>query len=347
VGGPGTVRSTPFPRIVGYFRRHPVLLLLCFSPGLPEYLSGSSSLALLALNPIVFFLFLGLNLGLYGPGVLLVREALLRWGKGWAALLCLGTAYAFLEEGTALSTMFNPNASVVGGLGHYGHAGGVNWVWMIGVIQVHIVLSIGLPILLLGLALPETRGQRFLTPSRTAVVVAIFAVDIALLALISHYYPVGGAWQLAAVGVALALAALAYRLPRDLLNPTSERPRWGRWAFYMLGLLWFPNIVLVPGIGEHTALGAPLVGALEIATSALLFFAVRHSVGRTQNAPQLIFLALGILTPIVLFGFASQLELPVFVLIADVLAILFFYSLWRRYRPIEEPVRPAVPAGAT
>lgn len=324
-----------------------MLLLLCFTPGIPEYLSGSSSLALLGRSPLGFFLFLGLNLGLYGPGVLLVREALVRWDKRWAALLCLGSAYAFLEEGTALSTMFDPKASVVGGLGQYGHALGVNWVWMIGVLQVHIVLSIGLPILLLGLALPETRGQRFLTPTRTAVVVAIFAGDIATLALITHYYPVGLPWQLAAVGVAAALAAVAYGLPRNLLDPTSERPRWGRWSCYVLGLLWFPNLLLVPGIGELTPLGAPLVGALEIASSALLFLAVRHAVGRTANAPQLIFLALGVLTPIVLVGFFSQLGFPFVVFGADVLAGLFFYSLWRRYRPLEATNGPVVPAGAT
>ncbi|MGI0130082.1 MAG: hypothetical protein ACREEC_08050, partial [Thermoplasmata archaeon] len=102
------VRPTPFPTVVAFFRRDPVLLLLCFSPGIPEYLSGSSSVAVLLLAPGPFFLWLGLNLGLYGPGVLLVREALVRWRKGWVAVLCLGAAYGLVEEGTALSTLFDP-----------------------------------------------------------------------------------------------------------------------------------------------------------------------------------------------------------------------------------------------
>jgi len=341
-----TARSTPFPKVVAFFRRHPVLLLLCFSPGIPEYLSGSSSTSLLLVSPVVFFLFLGLNLGLYGPGVLLVREALVRWGKGWAALLCLGAAYGLLEEGTALSTLFNPKASVVGNLGYYGHYLGVNWVWVIGVLQIHVVLSIGLPILLLGLALPETRGRPLLTGRQVWVAVEVFGLDIVLLALISHYYPVGLLWQLLAVPVAAGLAVLAYRLPRDLLDPTSATPRLGPGACLLLGLTFFPILLLVPGILEHTSVGAPVTGAAEILVSGALFFAVRHGVGRSGNAPQLVMLALGVLIPIALFGLVAQIYLPV-ELVVDVLFVLFFYSLWRRYGPARAGPTPVVPIGAT
>jgi hypothetical protein len=152
--------GTRLSRVIAYFRQHPVLLLLAFTPGIPEYLSGSSSVALGVRNPGVFFLFLGLNLGLYGPGVLLVREAHVRWKKGWSTLVLLGSAYALLEEGTALSTLFNPQASVVGGLGSYGHAYGVSWVWLIGVLGIHVIYSVGLPIVLLGTAHPTIRIYR-------------------------------------------------------------------------------------------------------------------------------------------------------------------------------------------
>ncbi len=58
---------------IDYLRARPILVLLLMSPGLPEYLSGSSPLNAIALNPAWFVLQLGLNLGLYGPGVLLIR----------------------------------------------------------------------------------------------------------------------------------------------------------------------------------------------------------------------------------------------------------------------------------
>lgn len=346
MSAPPSFRPTPFPRSVAFFRRHPVLLLLCFSPGIPEYLSGSSSTAALVVAPGGFFLFLALNLGLYGPGVLLIREALVRWQKGWAALLCLGAAYGLLEEGTALSTLFDSKASVVEGLGYYGHYLGVNWVWTIGVLQVHVILSIGVPILLLGLALPETRGRPLLSRRQIAVAFGIFAADILLLALATHYYSVGLLWQGLAVLVAGGLAYLAYRLPRELLDPTSERPRYGPGACFLLGLAFYPILLLVPGVGVHTPLGAPLVGALDIALSGGLFFAVRHAVGRTGNEAQLVMVALGVLIPIVLFGLLAQVRVPV-VIVFDVLLGLFFYSLWRRYRPTPAGSVPSIPVGAS
>ncbi len=70
-------------QVFGYLRKHPLLCLVLLSPGIPEYLSGSSSWAVLTANPILFFLFVGLNVGLYGPGVILIREAMIRWRKGW------------------------------------------------------------------------------------------------------------------------------------------------------------------------------------------------------------------------------------------------------------------------
>jgi hypothetical protein len=341
-----SVRSPPFPRVAAFFHRHPMLLLLALSPGIPEYLSGSSSTSLLVRSPVVFLVFLGLNLGLYGPGVLLVREALFRWGKGWAALLCLGAAYGLLEEGTALSTLFNPTASVVAGLGVYGHYLGVNWVWVIGVLQVHIVLSIGLPILLLGLALPETRGKSLLTDRQVGLALGVFALDIVVLVAISHYYPVGLLWQGLAVLVAGALAFLAYRLPRDLLDPTSERPRWGPGVCLLLGLAFYPIIVLVPGLAELANVAAPIAGAAEIVVSGALFFAVRHAVGRSDNAAQMVLLALGALIPIALIGLIAQIFLPV-ELVVTVPFVLFFYALWRKYRPVPSDRTPRVPAGAT
>ncbi|MCI4340460.1 MAG: hypothetical protein L3J73_04255, partial [Thermoplasmata archaeon] len=89
---------------IDFLRARPILVLLLMSPGLPEYLSGSSPLNAIVLNPGWFLLQLGLNLGLYGPGVLLIREASVRWRNGLVPVLLLGAAYGVLEEGIALST---------------------------------------------------------------------------------------------------------------------------------------------------------------------------------------------------------------------------------------------------
>src|SRR5947209_19760787 len=89
-------------KLVRILKSHPLLFLLLLTPGIPEYLSASSQLTVLVINPVLFFLFLAANLGLYGSGALLIREAMITWRRGWASVFRLGTAYVIAEEGLAL-----------------------------------------------------------------------------------------------------------------------------------------------------------------------------------------------------------------------------------------------------
>lgn len=330
-------------RVVAYFRRHPILLLLAFTPGIPEYLSGSTALWPIVLSPFGFLLFLGLNLGLYGPGVLLVREAHVRWKKGWSTILLLGGAYGLLEEGTALSTLFNPKASVVSSLGSYGHAYGVNWVWLLGILGVHIVYSVGLPILLLGLALPETRGQRLLTNRQLPLTAGIYLADIAFLAYITHYYAVAGPLLVLAAVVAGLLWLVAWQIPAGLLDPPRPRPERGPRYFLILGLVYFALLIVVPGLIEDLQFPAPVAFSADLATIVVLFLAIWRNVGRSANEPELVMVAVGAILPLAAVGLIAQWFLPV-VLVLDVLAALFFRALWRHYRPT--PATAAPPLGA-
>ena len=144
-------------RLVRFLKSHPSLFLLLLTPGIPEYLSASSQLTLLVISPLIFFGLLAANLGLYGSGVILIREAMIRWKKGWASVFLLGVAYGIVEEGIALWTLFNPLAQPVGNLGFYGHWLGVNWVWTVGLLIFHSVYSIGLPIFLFRPSLPRIK----------------------------------------------------------------------------------------------------------------------------------------------------------------------------------------------
>ena len=321
--------------LVAFFRRHPLLLFLALTPGIPEYLSGSSTVAYVLLFPggtFVSGLFLALNLGLYGPGVLLVREAWVRWGRSWGALVLLGAAYGLLEEGTALSTLFDPRAPVVGALGHYGRLFGVNWVWLIGVLGVHVVLSVGLPIVLHGLALPETRGRPLLTPRGVRLAGVIFVADIVVLALIANFWREQLAWLLGAAVVAVLLVHGASRLPRGWLDPPQARPTITPRTCFLFGLLFFPALLFVPALGGDAHVPAAVTGALDLLAGALLFEAVRRGVGRSGNEAHLTLLAFGATLPIAVFGLIAQLRLPL-VLLVDLGYLLFFLTLWRRYRP--------------
>lgn len=319
-----------FERTVGYFRRHPVLLLLGLTPGIPEYLSGSSPVAGVVVAPGLFALFLALNLGLYGGGVLLLREAWVRWRKGWAALLLFGTAYGLLEEGTALSTLFDPHASVVGGLGSYGRFAGVNWVWTVGVLEVHTVLSVGLPLALLALALPETRGRPLLGRTGMAVAAVLYAATVVVLVLAVGYWRT--AWPLLAGAaiVAGALIVVARRLPADLLDPPTDRPASGPALFFVSGLAFFPALLLVPAISGILRAPAAAAVVVDLLATAMLFAFVRSRIGRREHDQQLVALALGSTLPVAFFGLLGlPLELGV-----DAVYALFFYALWRRYAPV-------------
>lgn len=326
------VRRAPFPRTVAFFRRHPVVLFLCFTPGIPEYLSGSTSVASLVVAPGGFLLFLALNLGLYGPGVLLAREAFVRWRPGWAGGALLGAAYGLLEEGTALSTLFNPHASVVGTLGSYGRFAGVNWVWSVGVLGVHIVLSVGLPILLLGLALPETRGRPLLSGREIPLALVVYGLDLFVLMLATGYWRTAPWLLLSAALLAVTLYAVTRRLAHGTLDPANPGPRLTPGWFFLLGLVFYPILLLVPGLGGQFSLWPPVTIVIDVLLSGALFLFVRREIGRGGNEAPLTMLALGVLAPIVAIGLFSQLFLPV-VLVPDVLFGLFFYALWTRYRP--------------
>ncbi|HYA11047.1 MAG TPA: hypothetical protein VEH10_05200, partial [Thermoplasmata archaeon] len=165
-GSPNGSASAPATgtsaHLLAALRSRPILCLALLTPGIPEYLSSSSPLLNLVVNPGWFFLGLAINVGQYTAGALLIREALIRWRKGPATGLLLALAYGITEEGLGDNTLFNSTHGADGVLGHFGRFAGVNWVWACGVLAFHVVFSIGLPIVLLGLALPSTRGRSLL-----------------------------------------------------------------------------------------------------------------------------------------------------------------------------------------
>lgn len=85
--------------------RKAALFLFFFSPVIGELVSGNAP-------PLVFFgpahfIFLSI---IYGSSALLIRELIVRWGKGWPSLLALGFAYGIVNEGLAAKTFFDPTS---------------------------------------------------------------------------------------------------------------------------------------------------------------------------------------------------------------------------------------------
>lgn len=325
-----------------FLRSRPVLCLLLLAP-LVEYLTGSTQLSALLGNPPIFFIFLGQNLGSYGAAVLLIREAKIRWQKGWASVLLLGAAYGIVNEGVGAGTLFNPNTPGFAGLGAYGHWLGVNWVNVAILIPiVHPLFSVSLPILLLDLALPETRGKSLLGSRGVWVALLVLGVDATatsfFVSVVSQFY--GGPVLLG--GCLAAIAALVWvsrYVPADLLVARSPLPSASPARFTVLGAA-FPWALFVTG-GIMIVRGTPpvLVVLALLAGGGLALFYVLRNIGLKGNDLQKVALAGGLVAGLIPMGLSSQLGtgiglLPV--LAGDLVAVLFLRHLWRRYRGLQE-----------
>ena len=323
-------------RLVRFLKSHPLLFLLLLTPGIPEYLSASSQLTLLVISPLIFFGLLAANLGLYGSGVILIREAMIRWKKGWASVFLLGVAYGIVEEGIALWTLFNPLAQPVGNLGFYGHWLGVNWVWTVGLLIFHSVYSIGLPIFLFGLVFPELKSKSLV--SGAGLTFGIFGLTIdcfALFVLESVIYPnyTPGAGLLLFCGLVIAMLIItARKLPGNFLKVKPSQPAWGPRKFAVVGALLFPATLLTGGIAAGASIPPIIPMILDIIFAILILTRAFKSMGSTNNQEQKVGFGIGLLFPIVVFGFIASIGIGnVLIVVADLLFVLFSRRLWRKW----------------
>ena len=327
----------PDGTVWAFLKSRPILLLLLLTPGIPEYLSGSSPINAVVLNPGQFVFQIVANLGLYGPGALLIHEAKVRWGKGWASVLLLGGAYGILEEGVALSTLFNPAGGPVGTLGTYGHWLGVNWVWSAGIVPFHAVWSISLPILILGLAVPQSVNRRLLSDRGTAATAGILGLDVVLLMIFVH--GVSGYWMglpilsgsLAAVAL---LILLARRAPAGLLAARTGARNASNRSLLLVGVSFFPVVLLSQGLGEAVRIPAAVDFGL-VTTVQALYLAYLTRGGARPSPRGKIVLVLGLVLPIMVLGTIAEIALPLNLLV-DLGLVLLLRELWRMY-PAAEP----------
>ena len=327
-----TERKGRVARIISYLKAHPLLCLLILTPGIPEYLSGSSNMAFLVLNPPVFFLLLAANLALYGPGVILIREAKIRWDKGWASVFLLGAAYGIVEEGLALRTLFNSTSSVVGNLGVYGHWLGVNWVWTVGLVIFHSVFSIGLPIFIFGLAFPDLKSKSLVSTRGIRISMLTLATDSVLLSLLVNYWPaeIWGLLVLSSIVVVLLVIA-AKKLPADFLKTVRAEPRWRPRAFFLIGAIFFPIWLLAGGFAASANLFPPVIMVFDILISLWVLRLVFRSMGTQLNQAHKVAFAFGLISPIIIFGIAASASLPL-VIMNDLLVVLFSNKMWRKWK---------------
>jgi hypothetical protein len=246
----------------------PITLTL-LAPLIGEVLFGAVPLSLLP------FGLLGL-IGLYGGGALLVREIVRGRGLSSAWLVWLGVAYAILEEGTVVQSLFDQHYRGLDFLGFYGHSGGVNWVWGLFIVPYHAVFSIAIPILLTELLFPDHFRARWLGQAGLVGAATAFTLNAAGLALFQTKLLSAAAPQvsvranLAALAVAGALIASALVAPpakvADSRTGSSVAARRLWWVACLGGLAWFLGFrVLIIGTGTNMPALLAFAGGFLIA----------------------------------------------------------------------------------
>ena len=289
-------------------------------------------MALLVISPPIFLLLLAANLGLYGSGVILIREAKIRWNKGWASVFLLGVAYGIVEEGLALRTLFNPTSPVVGNLGVYGHWLGVNWVWTVGLLIFHSVFSIGLPIFIFGLAFPELKSKSLVSMRGIRLSILALTADSVLLSIFVNYWPTGIAGLLVFAGIVVALLVIAGRkLPADFLKPVRAEPRWRPRAFFLIGAVFFPTTLIAGGLAAGANLFPPIVMLFDIVASLWILRLVFRSMGSRLNQSHKVAFAFGLISPIIIFGLAASATFPL-VIMNDIVVVLFSNKMWKKWQ---------------
>lgn len=305
--------------------KKPLLVLAVLSPAIAELLTGSTPITTLAINPLMFaFQFLYL-IGFYGGGVLLVREAAVRWKKGWATVLLLGAAYGIMEEGIAVHTFFQHSGNPVGIMGSYGRMFGVNWVWATGLTLFHSIYSITLPIFMVGLLFPNVREKAWMDRGLIALVMAIYLFLIAFFFAITPSKP-----DIIQLSLFLALVVgfvvCGYLVPRDLIRTFKGKPRGKTYVVALSAALFFSTWVLVDILATRNLIPPFASATLLILSSAVSMLLLVRRVGDTDNELAKLAIVTGLLSALFVWDILIE-----FIAVPGILFVsaAFIYLLFR------------------
>jgi hypothetical protein len=283
----------------------PSLALFLLSPAIGELLSGSAP-------PAEFFSPFGLTMlvALYGSGAVIIRELKVRWKKGIGSVLLLGAAYGTLEEGLMVCSFFNPNWVDLGPFAVYGRWLDVNWVWAVMLTIYHAVYSITIPIVLVELAYPERRNEKWISNKKLTAIFVLLISDVVfgffLFASFSRYWPPLSQY----LGTALIMILLGYtasKLP-STWGLTGKKPLSRPFKMWAIGtaatFAFFWGFYLV-----HTLIPLWQVGIFFGPALVLLFWKLLTRYDwKKPNEKHRFALASGALTYFIVFAPLQELD---------------------------------------
>ena len=309
----------------------PIITLLLLSPAIGELLSGSSP-PLEFFNPFGFILLVGL----YGVGVLIVREVSVKWKKGWGSILLLGVAYGIIEEGLAVKSFFDPNWMDLGILGIYGRWLGINWVWSFCLTVFHTIYSIAIPILIFNLLFPALKNKRLLRDKGLKTCLSIFLLVVSFIYFFLTPYRPNILLYLVTMIIVTMLIITARKVRADCVTARSVRPvirvKYFGFAGAAFGFLFFFIMYAIPNLVPFPLIPIILEGLLCL---LVLQFVIKYS-GHTQNSHHKLAFISGLLSPLIILAFIQEINgLMGMALVAIFFIGFLFYIRKRVNRKIE------------
>ena len=303
----------------------PIISLVLLSPLIAELLSGSAP-PLEFFNPISFFVLLGL----YGCGVLLIREYSIKFDIGFVGIIILGIAYGVIEEGLAVKSFFDPEWMDLGILGVYGRWIGVNWVWSFFLTIYHAIYSIVIPIILFNLIFPKIKDKQLISGKAIKITLLIFLADIIFIYFFLTPYKPDPITYLITFIATILIIALAFKWNTSVFviknNKPIIRPKWFGLFGMIFSVLFFLTLYLVPNIVSY-----PIVTIFfGLILCLIMIIFIRKYYGSEKNEVHLLFLSSGLLSFIIFLAFIQEINGVIGMSIVSICFIVFLFHIRRR-----------------
>ncbi|HUO56111.1 MAG TPA: hypothetical protein VMU27_01605, partial [Candidatus Paceibacterota bacterium] len=179
-----------------------------------ELLTGNTSLASY-LYPLTFVV----ETIQYGAALLLIREMVVRWNKGFSSVLVLAAGYGMVNEALGTKGFFDPHFYAVmnGGLENFGRIFGINVPWALNISIYHAVFSMIVPLVIVSAIFPGPNrwiGNKLCA----ALLIALIAVTVFVFINFSmppyyYHYNEGLGPILLIIALLVADVLIAWKLP--------------------------------------------------------------------------------------------------------------------------------------
>ena len=277
---------------------------LFFLPAISvELLTGNTRLATY-FSPILFTIVTIT----YGGALLLVRETVVRWGKGFPSILTLALGYGMLCEALSTKGFFDPHFySVVSDkLEGFGRIFGINVPWALNITVVHAVFSILVPYLIITTIFPGRDrwigNKLYVTLLLALIADTVFCFYMIALPPSHYHYHEGPGPLLLIIALLAALILAAWKMPSMQFAKWNIRLHAA--VLFVLGLLYTLAYMFLPGVVRR------LDSAVAYDLFLLVFF-IALPILAIIKLPALVprdtvTLAAGLIFPVTLFGFLAH-----------------------------------------